>query len=93
MLGRLRMSVRDCIDTYKLFGGRVFGKPHLLNARNTLGIVKRPKYDASKLENVCREISNRRDEINERRQNGLAPDLRLRKGMCKTYVSHAAFAY
>ena len=56
MLGRLRMSIRDCINTYRSLGGEIFGKkqPFYLLGQN--------KYDCTKLERIIREVVRRNSE-------------------------------
>ncbi|KEQ74516.1 FabD/lysophospholipase-like protein [Aureobasidium namibiae CBS 147.97] len=61
MLGRLRMSIKDCISTYSSLGGEVFGKkqPFYLLGQN--------KYDCTKLERIIRDVakSNSRNPKND----------------------------
>jgi len=61
MLGRLRMSITDCISTYSNLGGEVFGKkqPFYLLGQN--------KYDCTKLERIIRDVakSNSRNPRND----------------------------
>lgn len=66
MLGRLRMSVDQALDTYKSFGNAVFGKPrrfHELSlsywprakysCRQTREAYKKIIYDTLQLEREC----------------------------------------
>lgn len=51
MLGRLRMSIKDCIQAYKDLSEKVFTKRNLVSravAKGTLG----PKFDEKVLESV-----------------------------------------
>ena len=61
MLGRLRMTVPDCIREYETFGESIFGKPRHITALN-FGIGGRSKYDANKLERVFKDVTRRRGE-------------------------------
>lgn len=63
MLGRLRMTVPDCLHEYKTLGERVFGKPRPLGVvGSAIGFTKWTKYDAANLERVFRDVSARRGE-------------------------------
>jgi hypothetical protein len=53
MLGRLRMSIKDCIDTYCDLGGEVFGK------KQPFHFLGQNKYDCTKLERIIREVVRR----------------------------------
>lgn len=56
------MTVPDCIQEYETFGDEIFGNPRHLTALNLAGIVSRSKYDAHKLEQVFRNVTERRGE-------------------------------
>ncbi|OTB05864.1 hypothetical protein M426DRAFT_21595 [Hypoxylon sp. CI-4A] len=62
MLGRLRMTVEDCIDEYTNLAGDVFGHPRHLHDLNTYGLIKRCKYDTERLEQVIKDVIVRRVE-------------------------------
>jgi hypothetical protein len=51
--GRLRMSIRDCIDTYRDLGSEVFGK------KQPFHFFGQNKYDCTKLERLIREVVRR----------------------------------
>jgi hypothetical protein len=51
MLGRLRMSIKDCISTYCKLGGEVFGK------RQPFHFLGQNKYDCAKLERIIQEVA------------------------------------
>jgi hypothetical protein len=50
MLGRLRMSIKDCISTYCKLGGEVFGK------KQPFHFLGQNKYDCAKLERIIQEV-------------------------------------
>ena len=79
LLGRLRMTVADCIIEYQRIGEQVFGKPRMFSTLR-FGFGNRPKYQASRLEECFRGIASRRDDASEERKR-LFPSGR---GMCKT---------
>ncbi len=82
MLGRLRMSVDDCIDEYLRLGGRVFGKPrHFHQLVKPLIWVDRTKYDAKIFEDVIQDVTERRGKI------GGGSRFKSEPGLCKTCVS------
>jgi patatin-like phospholipase/acyl hydrolase len=81
MLGRLRMSVDECIDVYETMSKEVFSKTHrfpvqTLHPRQTQG-----RFDHGALERHVKLLLERR---------GLHPDTlfddELEEGSCKTYV-------
>ena len=53
MLGRLRMSIQECIDTYCNLGSEVFGK------KQPFHFLGQNKYDCAKLERIIREVVQR----------------------------------
>lgn len=59
MLGRLRMSIDDCISDYEKLGGKVFGHSRWFHVRSPLW-WPRDKYNHEKLENVVKEVVARR---------------------------------
>lgn len=52
MLGRLRMTVDECIDAYTLLSDKVLDKSHRVNINGEL----LDRFDATKLEQVVKEI-------------------------------------
>jgi hypothetical protein len=54
MLGRLRMSIKDCIDTYRNLGSEVFGK------KQPFHFLGQNKYDCTKLERIIQDVVRRR---------------------------------
>lgn len=52
MLGRLRMSVTQCIDAYIELSGRVFGQPN--------GLSHREKFNPTALESAIQDIVEQR---------------------------------
>jgi hypothetical protein len=55
MLGRLRMTVQQAKDQYKVFGNAVFGKPRAVHARS-LAWWPRPKYSTTKKKEAIHEV-------------------------------------
>lgn len=53
MLGRLRMNIKDCIDTYCSLGGEIFGK------KQPFHFLGQNKYDCTKLERIIRDVVRR----------------------------------
>ncbi|MCJ1470616.1 hypothetical protein MMC07_009262 [Pseudocyphellaria aurata] len=58
MLGRLRMSIDDCIRDYENFGQMVFGHSRRVHVRTPL-FWPRDKYDEKVLEAVVRDVVER----------------------------------
>lgn len=64
MLGRLRMTVDDCIQEYERLAGSVFGHANLFHQTFLpTAWMKRPKYDTAVLESVIRGVITRRGEV------------------------------
>ncbi len=59
MLGRLSMTVDECLETYKNFAGEVFGHPRLLHIRNSLW--PKDKYNGTNLENIIEKVVKQRE--------------------------------
>ncbi|KAF2471780.1 FabD/lysophospholipase-like protein [Lindgomyces ingoldianus] len=84
MLGRFRMTVQDCLYEYKEMGNKIFGKPRLVSQPNT-GIISRPKYSASALEEVFKDVTARRCEhVDQRIKEVTFPSM---PGLCNTFVT------
>lgn len=56
MLGRLRMSVSECLMQYETFGAKIFGKPRWLHARTGFILWDRPKYSSSAFRAAIGEV-------------------------------------
>ena len=61
MLGRLRMTVPDCLAEYETLGAKIFGKPRMLHELN-FPIINRTKYDAENLRKIFEDVAKRRGE-------------------------------
>ena len=59
MLGRLQMTVDECIEAYKHLTDHVFGHPRHLHIRRPPWIP-RDKYDTTRLERVIKDIVKER---------------------------------
>ncbi|KAL2046843.1 hypothetical protein N7G274_000861 [Stereocaulon virgatum] len=59
MIGRLRMSIDDCISEYEQLGGKVFGRPRHVHLRSPL-FFPRDKYASRRLRNVVSDVVKRR---------------------------------
>jgi hypothetical protein len=74
MLGRLRMSVADCLQEYENLSHQIFGKPRWFSQRN-LGFVPWSKYDAKAMEKVFQDVTRRRCERSALGPNQFSPPL------------------
>lgn len=61
MLGRLSMTVDECLEAYEVLSERVFGNPRWLHFQNALIFNPRDKYNPRELEKVICEIIKQRD--------------------------------
>lgn len=69
MLGRFRMTVPDCLFEYQTLGHEIFGKPRMIHTLK-FGLGFRPKYRATKLEKVFKDVTKRRNEQPGRSETG-----------------------
>ena len=84
MLGRLRMTVPDCIAEYQNLASTIFGKPRLVCALR-VGVLPVNKYNTERLEKVFREVQQRRSE--QQQEDGhRTTEFACSKDVCKTYV-------
>lgn len=81
MLGRLSMTIEECIDTYEILADRIFGNPRLFHIRRPPWIP-RDKYDHQPLEEVIREIVRERSPWGKTNTLFRQPN----EDMCRTYV-------
>ncbi|KAI1477214.1 FabD/lysophospholipase-like protein [Daldinia eschscholtzii] len=83
MLGRLRMTVDDCIDEYKHLAGDVFGHPRYLHYMNSF--IPRCKYSTENFEAVIKEVIVRRveDGVKHNPQN---VRFETEPGLCRVFV-------
>ena len=83
MLGRLRMSVDDCIKEYTDLAGVVFGNPRTFSIRGP-ALWPREKYNHQRLKNAIIQVVEKHDlsDINAPEGQRLASD----EDKCKTYV-------
>ena len=85
MLGRLRMTVPDCIHEYRRLGQLVFGNPRFFTSIN-FGVGDSYKYEATRLEKVFKDVTKRRNEMPT--GDYFRPiTFPSRSGLCTTYVS------
>ena len=61
MLGRLRMTVPDCLAEYDMLGEQVFGNPRTVTELN-FALTTRTKYNADKLKQIYQDVTERRAE-------------------------------
>lgn len=80
MLGRLRMSIDDCIAEYETLGPKVFAHPRWLHLRSPL-FWPRDKYDHRSLEKAIREVIDRRSPFVAGGDKSFASD----ENRCRTY--------
>ena len=79
MLGRLHMTVDECLEAYENLANYVFGHPRHWHIRRP-PFVPRDKYDHKRLEKIFKEI------VKERNPNGLnSTEFRQpNEDMCRT---------
>lgn len=80
MLGRLEMSVEDCISAYNKMMACVFEEGFIRNAPFTLSGKLKPRFDSEKLKDAIERVI---------REAGMDPNERFRDGKkdgCKVYV-------
>ncbi|KAL9078242.1 MAG: hypothetical protein Q9157_002822 [Trypethelium eluteriae] len=82
MLGRLRMSVADCLHEYETLAGKVFGKPNFLNEMR-IPLVHRPKYSCEVLRKVFADVIARHKEESDAEDPLMYSE---RRGLCRTCV-------
>jgi len=81
MLGRLRMSVDECITSYANLAEGVFGKPRLASYRFSPFFWFCAKYSGDRLRNVVKEVVL--DHLCEGESYAFA----MNKDMCRTSVT------
>lgn len=83
MLGRLRMSVRDCISEYLAFGKHIFSRPRWLCIRGPLFFPFRDKYPARRIKNAVNSVVTNWEPRSEG-VNGLAEStFAIPPGLCQ----------
>ena len=55
------MTVPDCLFEYQTLGQEIFGKPRMFHTLR-FGLGFRPKFKATRLEDVFKDVSKRRNE-------------------------------
>lgn len=80
MLGRLRMSIDDCIAEYETLGPKVFAHPRWFHVKSLL-FWPRDKYDHRSLEKAIREVIDRRSPLVYGGDKSFASD----ENRCRTY--------
>lgn len=82
MLGRLRMTVEDCIEEYERLSNGMFGDPrHFTTLRYYL--IDRNKYDTQSVEAVFEDVFERRGE-NPTGDESAEREFRSEAGVCQT---------
>ena len=89
MLGRLRMSVDDCIKAYKDLDGDIFRNPRTFSIRGP-ALWPKGKYDHRGLERAIRQVVQKHDPPDLTPHNA-RPELASDPDKCKTYVSSKYF--
>ena len=86
MLGRLRMSVHDCLAEYKRLGGQVFGSPNFWTELRfgVFHLSTAPKYNAKHLKAAVQEVCKEYKEKEDDTSNGDRLLFPCRKDICKT---------
>ena len=85
MLGRLRMTVPDCLAEYRVLGQEVFGKPRKFPLLRVA--VGKPRYRASQLEGIFKRVVRNRNEKTWDDGRGRI-NFPSRGNVCKTYALH-----
>jgi uncharacterized protein YllA (UPF0747 family) len=76
MLGRLEMTVDECIEAYTKMMKQIFEKKENRSIISMVGAVK-PRFSSQVLENAIKQVLRERNvAINEKFENG-------QKGKCK----------
>lgn len=78
MLGRLHMTVDECLEAYEDLAGKVFGHPRRLHVRNSLW--PKDKYNGKVLESVIEDI------VKQREGSRSATFPQSNEDMCRTYA-------
>lgn len=85
MLGRLRMTVLDCIYEYSQMGGSVFGRTgHLRKA--LMLFTPGTKHRTADAERAYRDVTKRRGESVDRHEVSGPLNFPSEKFLCQTYV-------
>lgn len=83
MLGRFRMTVRDCLHEYESLGGEIFGKPRFFTQLRFM-VGHRTKYNGAKLKTVFENVTARRREGLE--EDSVEITFPSGRALCKTSV-------
>jgi hypothetical protein len=82
MLGRFRMTVKDCLEEYRTLGDRVFGNPRKVHKMKPIpDFVGRDKFDAQDLKDVFQDFTYRRAEKRDKFAGPVT--FPTRPGVCK----------
>jgi hypothetical protein len=81
MLGRLRMSVEDCISEYATLSESIFGHPRRASWRGPI-LWPRDKYDGDTIKRAVVDVINRRMSPAERKAG--AGNFNSPSGLCRT---------
>ncbi|KAL9624608.1 MAG: hypothetical protein Q9160_001273 [Pyrenula sp. 1 TL-2023] len=84
MLGRLRMTVRDCLHEYESLIPEIFGSPQLF-AKLDWKVFGRDKYSTKKVEKAFKRVATQRDDSAESRRG--YKRFASRKKVCKTFAT------
>lgn len=85
MLGRFRMTVRDCLYEYERFADDIFGHPPPFGLRKLrMYLTKGVKYSTAGVERVFQRVERERHEEIDYRDLAPRPMFPSRKGMCQT---------
>jgi hypothetical protein len=81
MLGRLRMSVKHCMEEYEILSGNIFGHPRWASVRGPLPAL-RDKYNGERIQKAVEDVINRRMSEEERMAG--AGSFNSPRGLCRT---------
>ena len=79
MLGRLHMTVEECLEAYEFLADHVFGHPRHLHIRSPRWFP-RDKYDHGRLEEVIKDIVSQRSPTGHNSTEFRQPN----ESMCRT---------
>lgn len=81
MLGRLRMSVDDCMREYETLSETIFGHPRRASVRGPI-FWPRDKYDGDRIQKAVEDVISRRMSQAERKAG--AGNFNSPPGLCRT---------
>ncbi|KAK4893179.1 hypothetical protein LTR27_008520 [Elasticomyces elasticus] len=89
MLGRLRMTVQDCLHEYENLGNEIFGNAPPFGFRTfRMLLTKQPKYSSGNVERVFRAVVDKRREAKKAVPHSTSrPRFRSEPNICQTFIT------